>query len=88
MYDFNYRTLHIKKLVNHNLVNRNRLNFASADLSVFQVAFKRSVIAAKGIESHFSAEAEADEKGIEAAFTHQLSVSVAEIEEQRLVIAV
>ena len=43
-------------------------------------------IAAKGIENHFCAEAEADEKGIKAAFAHQFSVSVAEIEEQRLVL--
>ena len=88
MCDFDYRTLHIKKLVNYNLVNRNRLNFALADLSVFQVAFKRSVIAAKGIENHFCAEAEADEEGIEAGFAHKLPVGIAEIKEQRLVIAV
>ena len=52
-----------------------------------QIAFKRCVVAAKGIENHFCAETEADEKGIEAGFTHQLPVSVAEIEEQRLVFA-
>ena len=54
---------------------------------IFQVAFKRSVVAAKGIKNHFSAEAEADEKGIEAGIAHQLPVGVAEIEEQRLVFA-
>ena len=54
---------------------------------IFQIAFKRSVVAAKGIENHFSTESEADEEGIEAAFAHHLSVSVAEIEEQRLVLA-
>ena len=53
-----------------------------------QIAFKRCVVAAKGIKDHFCAETEADKKGIEAAFAHQLSVSVAEIEEQRLVFAV
>ena len=74
MCDFDYRTLHIKKLVNYNLVNRNRLNFALADLSVIQITFKRSVIAAKGIESHFSAEAEANEKGIKVGVAHQFSV--------------
>ncbi len=47
-----------------------------------QIAFKRSVVAAKGIENHFCAEAEADEEGIEAGFAHQFSVGIAEIEEQ------
>lgn len=49
---------------------------------IFQVAFKRCVVAAKGIKNHFCAEAEADEEGIEAGFAHQFSVGIAEIEEQ------
>ena len=53
---------------------------------IFQIAFKRSVVAAKGIENHFCAEAEADEEGIKTGIAHQFSVSVAEIEEQRFVL--
>ena len=52
---------------------------------IFQEAFKRCVIAAKGIENHFCAETEADNERIKAAFAHQFSVCVAEIKEQRLV---
>ena len=46
---------------------------------IFQVALKRSVVAAKGIKNHFCAEAEADDEGIEAGFAHQLPVSVADV---------
>ena len=55
---------------------------------IFQVAFKRCVVAAKGIENHFCAEVEADEEGIKTGIAHQLPVSVAEIKEQRLILAV
>lgn len=51
---------------------------------IFQVAFKRCVLAAKSIKNHFCAEAEADEKGIEAAFAHQLPIGIAEIKKQLL----
>ena len=54
---------------------------------IFQVALKRSVIAAKGIEDHFSAETEANNERIKTTFAHQFSVSVAEVKEQRLVFA-
>ena len=53
----------------------------------FQEAIKRCVVAAKGIEDHFSSKSETNSKRIEAGFAHKLPVSVAEIEEQRLVFA-